>query len=386
MPWNESTVVDQRKAFVEAYRSGLYPLAELCRGCGVSRPTGYLWLERYRLFGEAGLLDRSHAPRCPQRTPAALLEPYLEVRRSHPRWGARKVLQWMARHRPAVVPLSHSTLEAAYQARGLVAPRRERRLLPRSGRPLGAPSEPNAVWTIDFKGQFRTGDRRYCYPLTLVDAASRYVLATAGAYSTDGVWVAQRLRESFTEHGLPRVIHSDHGSPFASSGLGGLSRLSVGWLKLGIRVQLSRPGHPEDNGRHERMHRELKAATARPPAASLRAQQRRFDRFRCEYNQERPHEALNGQVPADQYRPSPRPLPRRVAEFSYPGHFEIRRVRRGGALKWRGKILYLGQALGTETVGLEEIDDGVWSLFLGSYLLGRLDEQLGRIIEIPSNV
>jgi putative transposase len=383
MPWNEATVMDQRKAFVEAYWSGRYGMTELCRSAGVSRPTGYLWLERYRRFGEAGLVDRSHAPRQPQRTAVTLLEPYLELRRLHPRWGARKLLQWMARRRPEVAALSHSTLEAAFKARGLVDGRRPQRLLPRTGSPVSAPTQPNDVWSIDFKGQFRTGDHRYCYPLTLTDSASRYVLATHGGYSTDGRWVERRLHAVFAEQGLPAVIHSDNGSPFASSGLGGLSWLSIGWLKLGIELELSRPGHPEDNPRHERMHRELKAETARPPAANLRAQQRRFDRFRCEYNEERPHESLHGHVPADLYRPSSRPLPARVPEFTYPGHFEIRRVRQQGVLKWHRHLLYLGQAFGRETVGLEEIDDGVWNLFFGTYLLGRLDEPLKRIIEVP---
>lgn len=388
MPWNESTVMDQRLAFVQAYCSDLFGMAELCRSFGVSRPTGYLWVERYRCGGESGLADRSHAPHVQARqTAPAMLEPYLEARRKHPRWGARKILQWMERRRPDVARLSHSTLETAFKAGGLVDSRRPQRLLPRlvsaSGVPLGTPTESNAVWTIDFKGQFRMGNRRLCFPLTVSDAASRYLLVIQGGYDTDGCWVARRMRAAFAVFGLPRTIHSDHGSPFSGPGLQGLSWLSVSWLKLGIAVEFGRVGHPEDNPRHERMHRDLKAETTRPPAATLSAQQRRFERFRSEYNQERPHDSLGGQVPADRYQPSSRPLPDRIPELRYPGHFEIRRVRHNGVLKWHRRRLYLSEAIAGETVGLEEIDDGVWNVFLGAYLLARLDEHIQRIIEVP---
>lgn len=385
MPWNESTRMDERRRFVEAYLSGQFGMTELCRSAGVSRPTGYLWVKRYCRQGEAGLVDRSHAPRqCPHRTPEAVVEQLLTLRRRHPHWGPRKLLRVAARRWPQLSLPSRSATAAILSRAGLVA-ERPRRAAPieRPAQAARAPSLPNALWTIDFKGQFRTGDHRWCYPLTVADATSRYLLECRGQLRPTAAPVLQRLRRLFREHGLPECIHSDNGAPFASTGIGGLSRVSLEWLKLGIRLERSRPGCPQDNASHERMHRTLKQATARPPAADLTAQQRRFDHFRHEFNHERPHEALADHTPAEFYRASSRRYPERLSEPTYPGHFEWRRITHAGEIRWRGQRLFLGNVFARELIGLEEIDDGVWSVYFAHHLLARLDEQVGRLIEVP---
>jgi len=385
MPWNESTRMDERRAFVEAYLTGRFGMQELCRCVGVSRPTGYLWVERYRRQGEAGLADRSHAPQhCPHRTPTEVSERLVALRRQHPHWGPRKLLRVASRRWPQLPLPSRSATAGILRRAGLVAERRRRAPTPeRAAQAVQTPSAPNALWTIDFKGQFRTGDHRWCYPLTVADAASRCLLECHGQLRPTAAPTAQRLRRLFREQGLPECIHSDNGAPFASLGITGLSRLSLEWLKLGIRIERSRPACPQDNASHERMHRTLKQATARPPAAHLAAQQRRFDQFRREFNFERPHEALADHTPAEFYQPSPRPYPERLPEPHYPGHFERRRISHAGELRWHSRHLFLSSVFAGELIGLEEIDDGVWSVYFAHHLLARLDEHLGRLIEVP---
>jgi transposase InsO family protein len=351
----------------------------------VSRPTGYLWVERYRRHGEAGLVDRSHAAQhCPHRTPTAVAERLVALRRQHPLWGPRKLLRVASRRWPQLPLPSRSATAGILRRAGLVAERRRRAPAPaRAAQAVQTPAVPNALWTIDFKGQFRTGDHRWCYPLTVADAASRYLLECHGQLRPSAAPAAQRLRLLFREQGLPECIHSDNGAPFASVGIAGLSRLSLEWLKLGIRIERSRPACPQDNASHERMHRTLKQATARPPAAHLAAQQRRFDHFRREFNFERPHEALADHTPEEFYQPSPRPYPERLTEPHYPGHFEWRRISHAGELRWHSRHLFLGSVFAGELVGLEEIDDGVWSVYFAHHLLARLDEHVGRLIEVP---
>jgi transposase InsO family protein len=384
MPWNESTRMDERLAFVEAFLTGLYTMSELCRSAGVSRPTGYLWVERYRLHGESGLLDRSHAVRhCPHRTASTVEERLVGLREQRPSWGPRKLLA-VARRRWPELPLpSRSALAAILKRRGLSAVRRPRWHVPRAAQAAVAPADPNGLWTLDFKGQFRTGDHLWCYPLTVADAATRYLLECHGQYGPTAAPVDRRLRRLFRAHGLPERMHCDNGTPFAGNGLGGYTCLSLQWLRLGIRLERSRPGCPQDNASHERMHRTLKAATARPPAANLHAQQQRFDRFRLEFNTERPHEALGDRTPAELYRSSPRAYPERLPEITYPGHFEWRRVTHHGELRWKGTRLFIGSVFARELLGLEEIENGVWSVYFVHQLLGRLDERLGRLIEMP---
>lgn len=384
MPWNESTRMDERLAFVEAYLTQLYTMSELCRSAGVSRPTGYLWVDRYRQHGESGLLDRSHAVRhCPHHTPAAIEERLVRLRERHPWWGPRKLLTVARRRWPELALPSRSAVAAILKRHGLVAERRPHARVERAGQAAMAPSHPNALWTLDFKGQFRTGDHLWCYPLTVTDAASRFLLECHGQYGPTAAPVARRLRRLFRMHGLPERLHSDNGTPFVGHGLGGYTRLSLHWLRLGICLERSRPACPQDNASHERMHRTLKEETARPPAANLPAQQRRFDHFQLEFNTVRPHEALGDRTPAEFYRPSPRPYPEHLPELTYPGHFEWRRVTHQGDLRWKGRRLFLSSVFAGELLGLEEIEDGVWSVYFAHQLLARLDERLWRLIEVP---
>ena len=385
MPWNESTRMDERQLFVEVYLSGEFTMAELCRSVGVSRPTGYRWVERYRRHGEAGLCDRSHAVRCcPHRTPAGIVDRLIELRQGHPFWGPRKLLAVARRRWPAVAWPSRSTIAVILRREGLSAPRRpRRRQSERAGTTARTPAHPNELWTFDFKGQFLTGDHRYCYPLTTTDLASRQLLQCVALPDTRGAPVERHSDALMRELGLPEAIHSDGGAPFASVGLGRLSRLSLHWLRLGIRLERSRPASPQDNASHERMHRTLKQETTRPPGHDLAEQQRRFDRFREQFNHARPHEALGDHTPAEFYRRSARPFPQRLEEICYPGHFERRRINPVGQMRWKARRLFLGGVFAGETVGLEEIEDGVWSLYFASHMLARLDEHVGKLIEVP---
>lgn len=384
MPWSETDAMDQRCKFVTAYASGRFEMAELCRLYGVSRPTGYKWVERHRAEGVAGLKERSRATHhCPHRMAPEVAQWLLAERRAHPQWGPRKLVRRYqnAHLRPGP---SRSAVADLLRREGLSKPRRRHRMrgLGR-GRWVGRVEVVNEVWTIDFKGQFRTGDGRWCYPLTVMDSASRYLLGCHGELRIAGAQVEQRMRRLFKQYGLPSAIHSDNGVPFAGPGFTGLSPLAVSWLKLGIELRRSRPGCPQDNGAHERMHRTLKTETTRPAAANLRAQQRRFGHFRKEYNEERPHQALHDRTPSQLYAPSSRSYPARLLPAEYPAHFEVRRVRTDGAIKWQGGLLFITTCLCSELLGLEEVTDGMWSVWFMAHLLGRIDQRAKKITYVP---
>jgi transposase InsO family protein len=377
--------MDERRKFVAAYLSDLYDMTELCRSAGVSRPTGYLWVRRYLAEGEAGLCERSRAPhRCPHRTPKELEAALLAARQQHPRWGPRKLLALLKRQQPRRPWPSRSAVADLLRREGLVKVRRRRpHPAVSDGQPARTPSAPNVLWTIDFKGEFRTGDGRYCYPLTVADLYSRYLLACLGMLAPLGASVIACTTALFRAYGLPDGIHSDGGTPFAGPGLRHLSAVSLFWLRLGIHLERSRPACPQDNASHERMHQTLKADTARPPAANLPAQQLRFDAFRSEFNELRPHESLGDRPPCEFHRPSNRPFPARLPPVEYPGYFELRRVHHTGEIKWRNRALFLSSVLAGELVGLEEIEEGLWSVYFSSYLLARFDEHVGRLIPLP---
>ncbi|HEX6202403.1 MAG TPA: IS481 family transposase [Thermoanaerobaculia bacterium] len=377
MPWKETTPVDQRMHFVAALSTCRWTMSELCRLYGISRKTGYKWATRYGRQGVDGLKDRSRRPAsCPHQTDERCEAALVEEREKHPTWGARKLLARLGRRHPDWPWPAASTATAVLKRHGLVTPRKLRRRRPAPGKPTVEAVQPNDVWTADFKGEFRTGDRRMCFPLTVADHHSRFLLACSGRRSTARTRAMPVFEEAFRTYGLPRVILTDGGTPFAASrSPRHLSRLSVWWIKLDIEPLLIEPGHPEQNGRHERMHRTLKAETARPPAASLEAQQAAFDGFRHEYNHQRPHEALGQIAPAELYARSPRPYAGRVPQVSYPGHFEVRRVKAKGGILFQGNELFVSGALAREWVGLEEVDDGLWSVWFGSFLLGRYDER-----------
>lgn len=376
MPWRVETPMSQRLEFVEALARGHWSMTELCARFGISRKTGYKWRARFEAEG-ADFAERSRRPQeSPTRLDGELAALFLRTRLAHPTWGPHKLLAYLVRRhaRRAAWPVA-STVGALLKREGLVRARRRRPAPGHPGRPLTPMDAPNAIWTIDFKGQFKLGSGAYCYPLTVVDGYSRYLLACHGLPSTAGLGARGVLERLFRTYGLPDRIRSDNGSPFATCALGRLSALSVWWLKLGIRPELIQPAHPEQNGRHERMHRTLKAEATRPAAHSARGQQQRFDAFQQEYNVERPHAALGQEPPAAHYRPSPRPYPAQVRSPEYPRHYETRYVSTNGGIRWHRRWVNVSHVLAEEYVGLDEVADGVWSVYFGDLLLGRLDER-----------
>ena len=380
MPWLETDVIKERTRFVLDYESELFSMTELCERHGISRQTGYALWARYRAQGLAGLQDRPRGPQsCPHKTPREVEQALVSVRRKYPRWGPVTLLQRLERERPELVLPAPSTAGEILKRHGLIEPRKRRVRHRHPGRPYVEMGAPNDVWTADFKGEFLTRDHRYCYPLTIADGCSRYLLACRGQHSPAYPGTRAHFEAAFREYGVPLQMLTDNGTPFASCAIGGLSRLAVWWIKLGIHPVRIEPGRPQQNGRHERMHRTLKAEATRPPAANLAAQQRVLERFRRRYNEERPHRALKGEVPATLYRPSPRPYPEREPELTYPGHFRILRVCTNGCLSWRGGFVFVSQVLVGEPLGLEPIDDGIWSVHFGPVLLARFDEREGHL-------
>lgn len=367
--------MDERRSFVRDHELGVFSMAELCRRFGVSRKTGYKWLRRHAEGGPGALASRSRRPHSsPHETKRQEVERIVDLRRKHG-WGAKKILRILERREPCVSWPARSTVEDILKREGLVMPRRRRVYPGHAPRPQTPMSAPNEVWTTDFKGEFRMGNGTYCYPLTVVDGYSRYLLGCEGLYSTASRPAKAVFHELFREHGLPRIIRSDNGSPFASTALGRLSRLSVWWIRLGIIPELNEPGHPEQNGRHERMHRELKARVTRPARANLAAQQRALNHFRAEYNEVRPHEGIDLETPATLYHTSTRTLPDRLPHIDYPPHLERRLVSENGGIRWNGHWVCVSHVLAGEIVGLEPIDDALWDVYFGPINLGRFDER-----------
>ncbi len=383
MPWKETDVTEQRLLFIKEWQSETCSMAELCEWFGVTRKTGYKWVERYQAAGLEGLRDQSRAPLAhPNATAAEMESRIVELRGAHPYWGARKIRAWLLRQDPPEAPPAHSTIGSILKANGLtVAPKRRPKARPTQ--PLAHATASNTVWCADFKGWFRTRDQQRIDPLTITDAHSRYLLRCQTVLAADTVHSQPVFEAAFREFGLPERMRTDNGAPFASNSESGLSRLSVWWIKLGIQPERIRPGQPQQNGRHERMHRTLKQATARPPAANRSAQQRRFDAFRREYNQDRPHQALDQATPASRYQPSPREYPRRLARIEYPETWHVRKVAGGGQIRWQGEMIFLAHALAYEPVGLEQIEDRVWRVWFRDYLVGMVDEG-GRLKRPPS--
>ena len=380
MPWKETSAMEQRFLFVQEVLEGDESQAAWCRRYGISGPTGRKWLRRYRQEGFLGLLDRSRAPRHhPNEMAAELAAMLLAVRREHPTWGPRKLRAWLSQRYPGCPWPAASTIGDLLRRHGLTVPRRRRLHTPPGTQPFGACRGANDLWCLDFKGWFRTGDGRRCEPLTLSDAWSRYLLRCQGMERIRQEAVRAVLESAFREYGLPRAMRTDNGPPFAGRGLGGLSRLSVWWLKLGLAVERIDPGAPQQNGRLERLHRTLKAETARPPRATLGAQQRAFQAFRESYNTERPHEALGQRPPATVYRASERLYPRRLPVVEYPAGLTVRRVRHDGCIRWGGEMLYVGALLQGEPLGLEPVAEGRWAIYFCELPLAVLDDQRGRL-------
>lgn len=379
MPWKETSAMDEKLRFVGECLRGEEPMTALCDHFGISRETGHKWKRRYLELGPAGLEERSRAPlRHGRATPEEIAAPIIALRRERPHWGARKLLAVLARRDPEVAWPAPSTVNDILRRAGLITGRPRRRRPRAVEQPFQAVQAANDTWCIDFKGWFRTRDGARCDPLTVSDAHSRYVLASR--IMAERIEPVRRAVDAlFREHGLPLAIRSDNGSPFGSRGAAGLTRLSAHWAKLGIRLEYITPGQPQQNGRHERMHRTLKAETAAPPAASKAEQQARFDAFRYDFNHNRPHEALDQQPPATLYRPSPRIMPRRVPEPWYDADHAVRRVRTTGEIKWKGALIFVSQALVGEPIGVRELEDGHCLLRFANVDLGLLDRRTGKL-------
>lgn len=387
LPWRETNPESERLRFMERYALGEESVAELSRQFGVSRKTAYKRISRYKADGDAGLLDRSRAPHHhPNETPPEVVDRIITMKREHPLWGPKKVIGWLRFSEPETGWPAASTAGGILDRAGLVQRRRRRRRSAPWGEPFSGAAMPNDVWAIDFKGWFRTTDGTRIDPLTVQDAASRYLLVCDGLERPTGAEARRVLERAFREYGLPAAIRTDNGPPFANVGLGSLSPLAVWWVKLGILPERIDPGHPEQNGRLERLHRTLKAETATPPRANRRQQRQAFDRFRRSYNTERPHEALGQLPPARLYVPSPRDFPSRLSSPEYGGEVTVRRVRSNGQIKWKGGMVYLSEALIGEPVGLEQQDERTWAIRFGPLVIGTLDDVRGRVDKTPTKV
>lgn len=376
MPWDHTSIMDQKRLFVADYLTRSFTIVELCDRYGISRPTAYKWIDRFLNRGYQGLEELPRRPsRCPHRTPDELVEILLELRGKHPTWGPKKLLKVLRRRRPSTDWPARSTVAHILKRHGLVVPERRRTYAGHPGKPMSTMAHPNDVWCGDYKGEFKTRDGVYCYPLTVTDGCSRYLLECKALLSTEHALAKPVFVKLFRQYGLPGIIRTDNGTPFASTAIGRLSRLSVWWIRLGIFPELIEPGRPAQNGRHERMHKTLKGETTRPPAATLRGQQIRFNRFRQEYNEDRPHEALDQETPASIYTPSTREYPERLPQVEYPEHFEKRLVSRNGGFRWLSARVPITHTLEGQYVGLEEVDDGKWDVYFGHVRLGQLDER-----------
>jgi putative transposase len=386
MSWKETCPMDQRTRMVGDWLSQEYEVTELGRIYGVSRKTIYKWINRYKTEGAAGLEERSRAPaHHGNATPVEVVKQVVSTKLKYQRWGPKKVIAWLKANHPGTKWPVASTANAILKREGLVRPRKRKRRSPPYTEPFQKCDKPNEVWSMDFKGQFRTWDRKLCYPLTVTDNYSRYLLLCRGLYRPTFEETRPWLEWIFREYGLPKAIKSDNGAPFASVGLGGLSRLSVWLIKLGIRPERIESGHPEQNGRHERMHRTLKEATVDPPRSNMLEQQRLFDQFIREYNFERPNEAIEQKTPASVYEPSPKTYPAKIPDIEYSGDTIVRQVKNKGEISWKGNLIYISEALAHEPVALTQIGERLWEIRFSFLPLGFLDESVGKVAPLVKN-
>jgi putative transposase len=385
MPWKETRVVEERMKFIVAVQEDPRGnFAQLCRRFGISRGKGYKWLARYEALGAEGLVDQVPVVRHhPNETPAAVVDAILALRKERPFDGPKKLRALLLERDPPIEVPAASTIGEVLDRHGLIRPRKLRLRVPPSSNPLAHAEQPNDVWCTDFKGDFRLGEGNRCYPLTLTDAFSRYLLKCEGlTRPTDGL-ARPHFERAFREFGLPRGIRSDNGAPFATKAIGGLSMLSVWWIRLGITPERIEPGKPQQNGRHERMHQTLKKQTASPPQATMADQQRVMDRFRHDYNDVRPHEALGLTPPARHYAPSPRTMPEVPRDPEYAEGFDVRRVSSFGVVSWCGLHLYLSRLLDGQPVGFKATEQDEWELHYGPLLLGWVIRRAGHLTLEP---
>jgi len=383
MPWKECHVMDERLRFVARLLEG-EKMAPLCAEFGISRKTGYKIYDRYKDGGVAAFTDRSRRPyRQANRLPPQLEAAIVRLKRDYPGWGAPKIREKLRRQSTAPHLPAISTVHAVLDRHGLVRRRRRRRHAA-TGTELSRPTVPNALWCADYKGEFMLGDRRYCYPLTITDFASRYLLTCEALLTTQETFAFTVFDQTFKEFGLPQRIRTDNGVPFASAhALYGLSKLSVWWLRLGIQIERSKPGHPQDNGRHERMHLTLKTEATKPAAANVLQQQARFDRFVARYNDERPHQALAMKMPAEVYVESSRPY-RGLPELDYPFHDWTATVTYCGRICFKKRKVNLSQVFAGQAVGVKQVSERVWLVSFMDYDLGYFDDETCRLEPIEN--
>lgn len=376
MTWKDTCPMQEKIQFISAYLSNSFTVAELCRRFGISRKTGYKWLSRYEIEGVDGLKERSKANHEPHNaTELHLARRLLEVKHRYPEWGPKKIGLYLAKEEPNQIWPANSTIGEILKRHGLTKQKKPRRKVPPHTEPFKDCNKSNRVWSADFKGQFKLGTSGYCYPLTITDNFSRFLFSCKGLREPNTQNVMKWFEMVFKEYGLPEAIRTDNGPPFASTSYGGLTRLAVWWIKLGITPERIEPGCPQQNGRHERMHRTLKQATANPPKKSFSAQQKIFNEFINEYNNERPHEALNGLCPSQVYRPSKREYPSVIPEYEYPDSFYVRRVKLSGEFKFAGRCFSIGRSLVGEIIGLELIDNDLYQIYFNNIKIGLFDER-----------
>jgi putative transposase len=380
MPFESVSAMDEKMRFITDYLEGRYSHTELCRIYGISRPTGYKWISRYESEGAVGLIERSRRPiNCPHQTPDEIVSEIISLRKKYG-WGPKKLLRRLS-DQFSDLP-AKSTCDAILSRHGLSQKRRRKSKIGHPGNQAVDATAPNQVWAADFKGQFKTRDGRYCYPLTVTDNYSRYLL---GCQALPSIHIGEAkpvFKRLFCEYGLPDQILTDNGAPFAARSLGRLSKLSAWWVQLGIQPIRIEPGKPQQNGRHERFHRTLKDRTVRPPSGNKSAQQRRFNHFRKEYNEERPHEALGQETPATFYHPSSKKLPPQPPALVYPNHWEKRKVSSSSLMKWHKKSVHVSDPCAGQYIGLEEIDIGIWNVYLGALRIGIFLEEELQIVDI----
>jgi transposase InsO family protein len=380
MPWRETKPMDERLRLISDWTGGCYTVTELSVIYGVSRKTVYKWTTRYDEHGIDGLKELCRAPRThPNRTDDAIIERLVRAKLEHMNWGPKKLLYILKDRGPEVVWPSAGTAEKWLKRSGLVKKRRYRKHVPPYSEPFLDCDAANKVWSADFKGRFRTGDGLWCYPLTVSDNMSRYLLSCRGLYSPGYDGARTWFEWAFREYGVPEALRTDNGTPFAGHGVTGLSRLSVWWIKLGIRPERIEVGKPQHNGRHERMHRTLKEETVNPPAADMGAQQAQFDEFRRQYNDMRPHEALGQRPPASVYETSDRRYPEKIRDPEYDEGVNVRLVKQSGEIMFKGNRYYLTELLAGERVGLVEVADGCHEIRFGLHPIGVLALKLGKI-------
>ena len=383
MPWKETCAMDEKMKLMADWLSKEHSITDLSEIYHVSRKTIYKWLGRYEYLGPAGLNNRSSTPLTNSRaTPPEIISYILAAKSKHSKWGPKKLIARLKMDYPEKKWPVASTAQAILKREGWVKSRHRRHHTPPYTQPFINSKQPNDVWCADFKGKFRLGEGRYCYPLTITDSYSRYLLDCHGMYRPTYPNTRIQFEKAFKEYGLPGAIRTDNGTPFASVSIGGISNLGVWFVKMGIRPERIDPGEPQQNGRHERFHRTLKESTVNPPRYNLSEQQRVFDRFKEEFNNERPHESVGQRPPVTAYSKSPREYTTKLPEISYDTNFSVRRVRTGGPIRWGGGLVYVSKALVGEHIGLKQVNDQLWEVYYSFLPLGVLDEGLGRIIPL----